>query len=173
MDRWEVEGQSSHEEQITKEPMEEEDTESVGNAVTDTTLGSTVPSSQEAGWLEDPLDLGHLAGGDSGAELASTKCGLTTPTVGGDATSTAHEEQREGQLEPPTPLLSPMNSPRQEDEPSMEVSESDQGDEVICYATEAELKSLDQSCGVRKENKVQGPQKGCRQRRYIDSGGLF
>ena len=49
----------------------------------------------------------------------------------------------EGQLEPPTPMLSPTNTPKQEDEPSMEVPESNQGDEVVCYATEAELKSLD------------------------------
>ena len=79
--------------------MEEEDTELVGTAVMDTTLGSVVPSSQESGWLEDPFDLSHLAGGDGRAELASTKCGLDTPIVGGDATSAAHEEQREGQSE--------------------------------------------------------------------------
>ena len=36
-----------------------------------------------------------------------------------------------------------MNNPKQEDEPSVQVTESDQGDKVICYATEAELKSLD------------------------------
>ena len=123
--------------------MEEEDTESVGSAVMDTTLGSVAPSSQEARWLEDPLDLSHPAGGNSGAEPASARYGLDTPTVGGDATSATHEEQREGQSEPPTPLPSPTNSPRQEDEPSAEVPESDQGNEVICYATEVELKSLD------------------------------
>ena len=97
VDRWEVESENSHEEEITEEPMEEGDTKSVGSAGTDTTLGSIVPSSLEAGWLEDPLDLGHSAGGNGRAEPASTKCGLDTPTVGGDATSAAHEKQREGQ----------------------------------------------------------------------------
>ena len=105
-DRWEVESESSHEEEITKEPMEEEDTELVGSATTDTTLGSVVPSSKEAGWLEDPLDLSHLAGGNGGAEPASAKCGLDTPMVGGDAASMAHKEQREGQSEP-SPLCHP------------------------------------------------------------------
>ena len=46
--------------------MEEEDTESVGSAVMDTTLGSVAPSSQEARWLEDPLDLSHPAGATAG-----------------------------------------------------------------------------------------------------------
>ena len=101
--------------------MEEEDTESVGSATTDSTLGSVMPSSQEAGQHEDPLDFGHLAEGDGGAEPASAKCGLDTPMVGGDTAPMAHEEQTEGQLEPPTPLLSPTNSPKWEDEPSMEV----------------------------------------------------
>ena len=111
--------------------------------MTDTTLGSVTPSRQEAGWLQDALDLSHPAGGNGGAELASTKCGLNTPMVGRDATSVVHEEQRKGQSETPTPLPSPTNSPRQENKPSTEVPELDQGDEVICYAMEAELKSLD------------------------------
>ena len=104
----------------------------------------------KAGWLEDPLDLGHPAGGDDGAELASEKCGgLDAPMVGGDATPMGHKEQREGQPECPTPQPSPTNNPKQEGEPSIEVPkdtapESDQGDEeVVCYAMEAELKSLD------------------------------
>ena len=122
--------------------MEEEDTDFVGSATMDTTLGSVVPSSQEAGQLEARLDLGHLAGGDGRAEPAFTMCALDTPIEGGDATSTAHEEQREGQSKSPTPLLSPTNSPRWEDKP-VEVPESDQGDKVICYAMEVELKSLD------------------------------
>ena len=143
MDRWEVESESPHKGEITDEPMEEEDTKSVGSAVTDTTLGSGVPSSQVARPREDPLDLGNWAEGNGGAELAPEECGLDTPMVGGDATSVVHEEQMESQSEPPTPLLSPTNSPKQEDKPSIEVPESDQGDEVICYATEAELKSLD------------------------------
>ena len=100
-DRWEVESESSHEGEITEEPMEEVDTKSVGSAMIDTTLGSIAPSSQEVRWHEDLLDLGHLAGGGSRAEPASMKCGLDTPMVGGNATSVAHEEQKEGQLEPP------------------------------------------------------------------------
>ena len=78
-----------------------------------------------------------------------SKFNLDTPMVGGDTTPMVHEEQREGQSEPPTPLPSPTYSPKWEDEPSTEVPEyatpeSNQGDEeVICYATEAELKSLD------------------------------
>ena len=104
---WTVGCESSHEEEITKEPMEEEDTESVGSVTTDTTLGSITPPSQEARWLEDPLDLSHLAGGDGRAKPASAKCGLDTPMVGSDATSVAHEEQRKGQSEPPTPPPSP------------------------------------------------------------------
>ena len=71
--------------------------------------------------------------------------------VGGDATHEAHKKQKEDQKSKlPTPLPSSMNSPKWEDEPSMEVPkdatpEFNQGDEdeVICYATEAELKSLD------------------------------
>ena len=122
--------------------MEEEDTELVGSAMMDTTLGSIAPSSQKTRRLEALLDLGHLAGGDSRAEPASAKCGFDTPMEGGDATSAAHEEQREGQSEPPTPLPSPMNSPSQQDEPSTEVPESDQGDEVICYTMKVEVKSL-------------------------------
>ena len=89
------------------------------------------------------MDFGHPGEGDGGAEPAPAECGLDTPMVGGDATSVVHEEQMEGQVEPPTPPLSPMNIPKWEDEPSTEVPESDQGDEVVCYATEAELKSLD------------------------------
>ena len=91
-DRQEVESESPHEGKITKEPMEEEDTELVGSAMTDTTLGSGTPFSQEARWCEDPLDLGYLAEGDSGAEPAPAGCGLDTPMVGVDATSAAHEE---------------------------------------------------------------------------------
>ena len=140
MDRQEVGSESSHEEEITEEWK---DTELVESAAMDTTLGCVMPSSQEAGQLEDPLILGHLAWGDGEAEPASAKCGLDTPMMGGDATSAALEEQREGQSEPPTPVPSPTNSPKQEDEPSVEVTESDQGDEVICYAIEVELKSLD------------------------------
>ena len=106
-DRWEVGSKSSCEVEITKEPMDEEETELVGSAMTDTTLGSVVPSSQEAGWLEDPLDLGHLAGGDGKAELASVKCGgLDTPMVGGDASSVAHKEQRKASWNP-----LPLNHP--------------------------------------------------------------
>ena len=75
-DRQEVESENSSKEEITKEPMEEEDTESVGCAMMDTTLGSISPSSQEAGWLEAPLDLSHPAGGNGGAEPASVKCEL-------------------------------------------------------------------------------------------------
>ena len=142
-DKWEVESESSHEGEITEEPMEEEDTESVASAMTDTTLDSVMSSSQEAGWHEDPLDRSHPAEGNGGAELASVKCGLDTLMVGGDATSTAHEEQTEGQSEPWTPPLFPMNSPKMEGKPSAEVPKSDQGGEVICYATEVELKSLD------------------------------
>ena len=125
------------------------DTELEGSAMTDTTLGIVTPSSQEAGQLEDPLYLGHPAGGDGGVELACMKYeGLDTPMVGGDATPVAHKEQREGQSEPPTPPPSPTNNPKWEDEPSTEVPrdaapESNQGNEVICYAMEAELKSLD------------------------------
>ena len=137
-DRWEV----VREKEIAKEPMEEEDTELVGSTMMDITLGSIVLSSQEAGWLEAPLDLCHPAGGDGRAEPASTKCGLDTPMEGGDATSAVHEEQREGQSEPPTPPSSPTNSPRWENEPSAEVPKSYQCNKVICYATEAELKSL-------------------------------
>ena len=54
MDRQEVDSESSHEDEITKEPMEEEDTELVGSATTDTTLGSVTSSSQEAGCLKTP-----------------------------------------------------------------------------------------------------------------------
>ena len=140
VDRWKVESESSHEEEITEEPMEEEDTKSVGSATTDTTLGSIVPSSQEARQLEVPLDLSSPANG--GPEPASMKGELDIPMEGGDATFVVHEEQRVGQLKPPTLLLSPMNNPRQEDEPPAEVPESDQGNEVICYAMEVELKSL-------------------------------
>ena len=99
--------------------MEEEDINLVGSAMTDTTLGSVSPSSQEARWLEDSLNLGHPAGSDGRAEPASTKCGLDTSMVGGDVTSVVHKEQRKGQSKPPTPLLFPMNSPKQKDEPSM------------------------------------------------------
>ena len=95
-DRWEIGSESCCEEEITEEPMDEEaslDAESEGSATTDTTLGRVTPSSQEAGWLENPLDLGHPAGGDGGAEPASANCGgLATPTVGGDATPTVHKE---------------------------------------------------------------------------------
>ena len=104
-DRWEVESESPCEGEITEEPMEEEDTESVGSAVTDTTLGSGVPSSQEAGWHEDPSDFGHPAKCNSRAEPAPVECGLDIPMVGGDVTSTAHE-QMEGQSEP-LPLCHP------------------------------------------------------------------
>ena len=100
--------------------MDEEapsDTESEGSSVNDNTLGSIVPFSQEVMLLEGPLDLGHLAGGDSGAEQAPAKCGgPDTPTVGGDATHAVHKKQREDQKsKPPTPLPSSMNSPKQED----------------------------------------------------------
>ena len=78
-DRWEVESESPCEGEITKEPMEEEDTESIGSAVTDTTLGSSAPSSQEARKCEDPSDLGHPAEHDGGAEPAPVECGLDTP----------------------------------------------------------------------------------------------
>ena len=139
---WEVESESSHEKEIAEEPMEEEDTESVGSAAMDTTLGSVAPSSQEARQLEDSWISATQLGGNSGTESASTKCGLDTPMVGGDAASVAHEEQRKGQLEPPIPLPSPMNSPKWEDKPSAEVTESDQGNEVICYAMEAEVPRL-------------------------------
>ena len=152
----ELVSESSHEEkETTKEPMDEEapsDTESEGSAMTDNTLGSIATSSQEVMLLEDPLDLGHPAGSDSGAEQASVRCGgPNTPTVGGDATHTVHKKQREDQeLKPPTPLPSSTNGPKQEDEPPMEVPkdatpEFDQGneDEAVCYAMEAELKSLD------------------------------
>ena len=61
-EEWEVESESSHEEEIIEEPMEEEDTKSVGSVTMDTTLGSFAPSSQEAGWLEGSFDLGHPAG---------------------------------------------------------------------------------------------------------------
>ena len=147
---------SSHEkEETTEEPMDEEapsDTELEGSAITDNTLGSVMPSSQEVVLLEGPLDLGHLAAGDSRAEQASARCGgPNTPMVGGDVTHMVHKKQREDQeLKPPPPLLSSMNSPTWEDEPPVEVPEDtapefDQGDEdeVICYATEAELKSID------------------------------
>ena len=68
-DRWGVGSESSCEEEITEEPMDEEgslDAESARSATTDTTLGSVTPSSQEARQLEDPLDLGHPAGGVGG-----------------------------------------------------------------------------------------------------------
>ena len=104
MDRREVGSENSHEEEITEEPMDEEassDAESEGSAMTDTTLGGIAPSSQESGWLEDPLDLGHLAGGDSGAELPSVQCGgLDTPMVDGNATPVAHKEQRKTSQDP-------------------------------------------------------------------------
>ena len=91
-------------------------------------------SSQEAGWHGDHSDFSHLTEGNGGAEPTLEECGLNTPTVWGDATSVVHEEQMEGQAEPPTPPPSPMNSPKWEDKPSAEVPESDQGDEVVCYA---------------------------------------
>ena len=88
----ELGSESSHkEEEAIKEPMDEEapsDAESEGSAMTDNTLGSITPSSQEVMLLEGPLDLGHLAGGDSRAEQAPTKCGgPDTPTMGGDTTT--------------------------------------------------------------------------------------
>ena len=148
--------ESSHKEEETiEEPMDEEaplDAKSEGSAMTENTFSSVAPSSQEVMLLEGPLDLDHLAGGDSGAEQASTKCGEpNTPKVGGDATHAVHKKQREDQkLKPPTPPPSSMNSPKWQDEPSIEVPEDtapefNQGDkdEVVCYATEAELKSLD------------------------------
>ena len=62
----ELVSESSHEEkETTKEPIDEEtpsDTESEGSAMTDNTLGSIAPSSQEVMLLESPLDLGHSAG---------------------------------------------------------------------------------------------------------------
>ena len=62
----ELVSESSHEEEeITKEPMDEEapsDAESEGSAMTDNTLGSITPSSQEVMSLEGPLDLGHPVG---------------------------------------------------------------------------------------------------------------
>ena len=120
--------------------------------MTDNTLGSIAPSSQEVMPLVGPLDLGHSAGGDGRAEQASTKCGgPNTPTVGGDTTHVVHKKQREDQeSKPPTPPPSSMNSPKWEEKPPAEVLGDaapmfNQGneDEVICYATEAELKSLD------------------------------
>ena len=90
---------SRKEEETTEEPMDEEaplDAKSEGSAMTENTLGSDAPSSQEVMLLEGPLDLDHLAGGDSGAEQASTKCGEpNTPMVGGDAIHAVHKKQRE------------------------------------------------------------------------------
>ena len=177
---------SCEEEETTEEPMDEEassDTESEGSAVTDNTLGSIAPSSQEIMLLEGSLDLGHSAGGDGRAEQAPMKWGgPNTPMVGGDTTHVVHKKQREDQkLKPPTPPPSSMNSPKQDDEPPTEVPkdaapEFDQGDEdeVICYAKEAELKSLDLSHGVREGNKIQGPRKGhCWRHIHIDRRELF
>ena len=113
----ELESESSCEEkETTEETMDEEalsDTKSEGSAATDNILGSITPSSQEVMLLEGPLDLGHPAGGDGGAEQAPAMCGgPDTPMVGGVATHVAHKRQREDQkLKPPTPLSSSMNSP--------------------------------------------------------------
>ena len=119
----ELGSESSHEEEeTTKEPMDKEapsDTKSEGSVMTDNTLGNVMPSSQEVMLLDGPLDLGHPAGGNSRAEQAPAKCGgPDTPTVGGDATHVVHKKQREDQKsKPPIPLLSSMNSPKQQDEP--------------------------------------------------------
>ena len=146
---------SCKEEETTEEPMDEEatsDTESEVSAMTDNTLGSIMPSSQEAVLFEGSLDLGYPAGGDSRAEQASMRCGgPNTPMEGGDTTHTAHKKQREDQeLKPSTPLPSSTNSPKWEDKPPAVVPKDatpefnqDDEDEVICYATEAELKPLD------------------------------
>ena len=79
--------ESSHEEEeATEEPMDEEapsDTKLEGSAATDNTFGSIVLSSQEVVLLEGPLDLSHLAGGDSGAEQASVRCGGPDTLNGG------------------------------------------------------------------------------------------
>ena len=112
---------SCKEEETTEEPMDEE--ASSGSAMTDNTLGSIAPSSQEVMLLEGPLDLGHLAGHDSGAEQASMKCGgPDTPMVGGNDTHMVHKKQKEGQKsKPPTLPLSSTNSPKWEDKPPAKV----------------------------------------------------
>ena len=69
MDRWEVGSESSHEEEITKEPMEEKassDAESKGSAMTDTLWAVSHPPVKRLGGLKTPwiwaTQLGVMAG---------------------------------------------------------------------------------------------------------------